>query len=137
MSDSTRRNASSARWLLVVAWMAVIFTLSSIPGASLPSAPPSLGHLIEYSILGALLVFALVPGHSGRRAVALALLIASAYGITDELHQAFTPGRTPDIADWGIDTISALGGAVAAAWLLRPGQARRSPAPDEADDLSQ
>jgi VanZ family protein len=39
------------------------------------------------------------------------------------LHQSFVPGRTPDITDWGIDTLGAAAGALAMAFggrKLRP-----------------
>ena len=34
------------------------------------------------------------------------------YGVTDEFHQHFVPMRTPDVADWGMDTIGATTGAL-------------------------
>lgn len=47
-------------------------------------------------------------------AVALAaVVLASLYGVTDEFHQSFVPGRMPDPADWLTDTCgAALGAAV-------------------------
>ena len=38
----------------------------------------------------------------------LATSIASLYGISDEFHQSFVPGRTPDVVDWLADTSGAL-----------------------------
>jgi len=39
----------------------------------------------------------------------VALLIAGAlYGITDEWHQMYVPGRTPDLADWIADVVGVL-----------------------------
>jgi VanZ family protein len=90
--------------------MVVIFAASSVPGSAIPGAVSvysPLAHLIEYAVLAAFLVFAL----GGRRltvAVALALLLAcSIYGASDEFHQRFTPGRTPDPVDWATDTVGA------------------------------
>lgn len=40
----------------------------------------------------------------------MAVLIVSLFGITDEFHQSFTPGRSVEVADWVADT---LGAAVA------------------------
>ena len=38
------------------------------------------------------------------------VLITAAYSLTDEFHQSFVPGRTPALADCGIDSLgSALG----------------------------
>jgi VanZ family protein len=41
----------------------------------------------------------------------LTAAIGSAYGITDEIHQYFTPGRDCNAWDWLADTIGALLGA--------------------------
>ena len=37
-----------------------------------------------------------------------AILIVSVFGVTDELHQHFTPGRTMDVWDWVADTLGAM-----------------------------
>jgi VanZ family protein len=55
--------------------------------------------------------------------VLLAVVLASAYGVTDELHQAFVPGRVPDPADWLVDTAGAYAGAATGLLLAR--RARR------------
>ena len=100
-------------WLPVVAWAAVIFTLSSIPSLS-----TGLGtwdtilrkgaHLTEYAILGALLYRAL-----GREPLALAVGIA--YAATDELHQYFVRGRHASPVDVAIDAVGVAAGMLL--WL--------------------
>jgi VanZ family protein len=98
--------------------MGVIFWFSSIPGGSVPGRFAVVGHLGEYAILGALLTVALrSSGMRWRVAALLALAIASVYGISDELHQLFTPGRTCDPVDWLTDTAGAALG-IAAVWAL-------------------
>jgi VanZ family protein len=47
----------------------------------------------------------------------IALLIASAYAVTDEYHQSFVPMRVPDPADWALDTLGALAGVLGMRWL--------------------
>lgn len=37
-----------------------------------------------------------------------AIVIVSVFGITDELHQAFTPGRVCDFGDWAADVLGAV-----------------------------
>src|SRR5688500_19210947 len=79
------------RWTPVVAWAALIFTLSSIPdlGTGLGGwdlALRKLAHAAEYAVLGALLFRTL-----GRELQAIAIGIA--YAVTDEVHQAFVPSR--------------------------------------------
>jgi peptidoglycan/LPS O-acetylase OafA/YrhL len=115
-TGSTRDRA--LRWAPVVAWAGVIFAMSSIPGSNLPGGYSFQGHLAEYTVLGALVMLAL--RHQPRRLalVLVALAACSLYGVTDELHQAFVPGRTPDVLDWATDTLgAALGVGVTVAWL--------------------
>jgi VanZ family protein len=105
--------------------MAVIFRLSSISAPGLPSAWSSPAHFGVYAVLAALCVIALWPTTTPWRAVAIAVMISSAYGVTDEIHQAFVPGRIPDVADWGFDTLGALAGALAMVAVLRILSSRR------------
>ncbi len=98
--------------LAAVAWMAVIFGLSSLPGSSVPGKYGTLAHFVVYAVLGALLVLALPRSDRPWAAVATAVAIASLYGITDEFHQSFVPGRVPDVADWAVDTAGALTAAI-------------------------
>ncbi len=46
------------------------------------------------------------------RAALLALALASLYGASDELHQAFVPTRSCDPRDWLADTLGAGLGAL-------------------------
>lgn len=115
----SRRRTTVVRWTLVLVWMGVIFALSSIPGSRVPGRFGNAAHVLEYAVLGLLLVFALHRGRVDLRVVALAVAIASLYGITDEIHQYFVPGRMPDPADWGRDTLGACAGAAAAALAVR------------------
>lgn len=47
----------------------------------------------------------------------VALILSSLYGISDEFHQIFTPGRSCDPMDWLVDTCAAAIGA-AIVWTL-------------------
>lgn len=83
------------------------FWLSSSPdaqGASsfLDLSPPwdKLYHAGNFGVLAGLLYLA-----TGR--AWLAVLLASAYGVSDELHQAYVPGRSADVLDWLADTTGA------------------------------
>jgi VanZ family protein len=108
--------------------MAVLFALSSIPGAAVPEVPLSfadkLVHIGLYAVLGALLWRALAAGgsrkgNSGARALLLAWLLSVLYGASDELHQRYVPGRTPDVRDLAADATGALAGIFTARWLAR------------------
>jgi len=105
---------SVARWLPSLLWACVIFYASSRPGSTLPGGYSVQGHLGEYFVFGALLSLALAPSRPWGRAVAIAIILASLYGITDEFHQRFVVQRTPDVVDWGFDTIGAVTGALCA-----------------------
>jgi VanZ family protein len=101
-------------WLPVVAWAGLIFTLSSIPdlGTGLGGwdlVLRKLAHAAEYAVLGLLLLRAL-----GRPLLSLGL--GAAYALTDEIHQAFVPGRQGSALDVAIDT---AGVAIGVALALR------------------
>ncbi len=51
-------------------------------------------------------------------------LITSLYGIIDELHQSFVPGRSCSIFDWIADTTGAVSGALVFIAFLRTVQNR-------------
>lgn len=95
--------------------MAVIFGFSGMPDIGrLPGGVSDLtAHFAGYGLLGALVVRAV----GGARwagvtpsAAARAWLISAAYGVSDEFHQSFVPGRSPNVIDWVAD---AAGAAVA------------------------
>ena len=105
--------------MLVVAWAGVIFWFSTKPGSQIPSGFSEQGHLGEYLIFGVLLYTALRTDLARSQAVSIAIFAASMYGITDEFHQHFVVMRTPDIVDWGVDTIGATLGALLALTISR------------------
>lgn len=97
-------------WLPVVFWAGVIFTLSAVPslGTGLGGwdvVLRKLAHLAEYAVLGALL-------HRAVRREPLAVLIGSAYAVTDEIHQSFVSGRQGSPLDWLVDTAGVVAGTV-------------------------
>ncbi|HZG65968.1 MAG TPA: VanZ family protein [Herpetosiphonaceae bacterium] len=105
--------------------MACIFVLSS--QSTVPTAPAGLpqelflkaAHAAGYAVLALLIERALARPRHGRL---LALLLTALYGLSDEYHQSFTPGRSPDAGDWLADVL----GAVAALWLFRRDYWRKS-----------
>ena len=71
-------------------------------------------HFCEYAILGFLLANALRLHIPLARACLVAIACASLFGVTDELHQYFVPGRMCDPLDWLVDTLGASLGALVA-----------------------
>jgi hypothetical protein len=106
------------RWAPVGAWMCVIFAGSSLSGSSIPGGYSYQGHFAEYAVLGALVMAALRLRPRRLTWMLVAVGACSVYGITDEVHQAFVPGRTPDVLDWAMDTVGAIAGVAGVAlWL--------------------
>jgi VanZ family protein len=99
--------------------MALIFGASSLsdPGTLPPDVSDKTVHVIAYGVLGALLVRALaggrIEGVTWPRAL-VAVVLATLYGVSDEVHQRFVPGRSPDT----MDVLADAAGAAAAAALL-------------------
>jgi VanZ family protein len=130
MTERTRRTLFAA---LAVAWAALLFWESSqaSPFPFLPDAiftHDKLLHLGAYAVLAGLLTGALARSRLGAagRAAAVAVLLASAYGATDEWHQAHVPGRDADPWDWAADTLGALAGSAAGTVILRRRDQRAS-----------
>jgi VanZ family protein len=98
--------------------MALIFAASSIPDLGpLPGMSDKSGHSIGYALLGALLLRALAGGRlrgvTWGRALA-AVVLATLYGVSDEFHQTFVPGRSADRFDVLADGIGATVAVLAA-----------------------
>jgi VanZ family protein len=104
--------AAVRRWGPVVAWAALIFVLSSIPslGTGLGTwdvVLRKLAHAAEFAILAALLVRALEDA-------VWAIPIGIAYAVSDEVHQAFVPGRQGSALDVAIDALGVAVGVLLA-----------------------
>lgn len=110
--------------LLACVWIATIYYLSSLSGLDLGidfAAKDKLSHMVAYGLLGLFVLGTMrlsTMGYSYNQ-VALATLIATAYGITDEWHQSYVPGRTSDPMDLVADCIGALLVTLAARALMR------------------
>lgn len=108
------------RWLPVL-YMVAIFIMSSNPADAVVEFPKWDGiikeslHLVEFGILYVLLVLALLTFKelSGKWNV-ICILIASLYGISDEIHQSFVPYRSATM----IDVIKDIIGVLVASWVI-------------------
>lgn len=102
-------------WLPVLAWMSMIFYLSS--QSRLPVEMPDwvpyvdkLAHAAVFGILGLLFVRAWLEGRLeeiNARVAGLAVSFTLLYGVTDEFHQIYVPGRSPSAGDLIADTLGA------------------------------
>jgi VanZ family protein len=108
----------------VLAWAAVIFVLSSIPGTDFPKVPgeqmDKLVHGVLYSTLGFLVTRGLRGSTTLGRGtlVAVSTVLAILYGVSDEIHQLWTPRRSCDWHDVVADAVGGLLGALVAVTVL-------------------
>lgn len=111
------------RWVAPIALMGLLWWSSSqTPAPREPSVLRSLlhngMHVVAFGALAAATWLASLPRspHLGARsAAARAVLLAVAYGVVDEVHQGYVPGRTSSPAD----VLSDACGALLAVCLLR------------------
>lgn len=97
-------------WIAVVGIMATIFALSSIPDELKPpdafSCADKVQHFTAYGALALALYGAIRRTATSRSIIfwgATSLFIAAFYGVTDEFHQHFVPGRSRSFLDWLAD----------------------------------
>lgn len=111
-------------WIRIIPallWMTVIFISSHQPGETIEEGvlvwvqtvlpfvkDLNFGHFISYFILALTIYFALGAKWMNVHGKLLCIVLCVLYGVTDEYHQSFIPGRTPDLIDLGNDAIGAL-----------------------------
>jgi len=115
----------AARWIPAILWAGAIFSVSGTQSSDLPGGPAWLAHLVEYTILGALVGWALGSTGTTRWRIIVTIALCSLYGASDEFHQSFVPTRMPDPMDWVVDTIGAIIGGSAIIMLMRGRESAR------------
>ncbi|MEX1158951.1 MAG: VanZ family protein [Thermomicrobiales bacterium] len=101
------------RCLPAVGWMALIFSLSSREQFPQPFGLSTLllaiaAHLAMYGALALLILFAISREQRPTQATQLtAVVLACLYGLSDEFHQSFVPGRDASFFDVLVDTLGA------------------------------
>jgi len=105
--------------LLALLWAGLIFYLSSQSSLDVPLLFPGqdkLFHLVAFGTLGFLVLGGMRPAgtryHTAK--LLLALLLVVGYGILDEYHQSFVPGRSVD----SLDVLADAAGGVIGIWLM-------------------
>jgi len=102
-----------------VLWAALIFVLSAqpaLPGLTVSSLDfifKKTAHMVVYAVLYLLLYRAtwILTQHSALKVKHLLtwpLLLCLFYAVTDEIHQSFTPNRSPAVRDIGYDMLGTL-----------------------------
>ncbi len=97
--------------MLVV--MGTIFYLSSQSFSNTPLPFPGFDkivHITIYAVLGATVLFAQSSETREKtlKSVVWVVAIATLYGLSDEFHQSFVPGRSPDVLDVLADSVGAV-----------------------------
>ncbi len=108
---------SAALWLAAAGYMALIYFLSSrhlqVP-ALLPEYFDKLAHVLLYMPLAFLFFSAMKKSGFTKYTFLISFLLAGIYGITDEIHQSFVPGRDAAAADVVADFFGAVIGSLGA-----------------------
>lgn len=107
-------------WLPAAAYMAVIWLVSSLEAPTFPTSSFPLRdkgvHAVEYGVLGFLLAHACLRTFRDRASIRVALFAMLAgvlWGVLDEIHQAFVPGRSADLLDLVADSVGVAIGTLA------------------------
>lgn len=125
--------ARIGRTLPALAWAGLIWWSSSTPGdgtswlawawLDLPLLD-KVAHALLFGVLAALLRYA---GLSAQGAIVGAV----AWGVLDEVHQAFVPGRSPELGDLAADTLGATLAVLAVrSFASRRGRPRYADGPE-------
>ena len=106
-------------WGYVAGWAIFLFVLSANPGDgtdwNIFPHSDKVAHVLMYGPLGFFLYFAMQsqPGPFGNAPIAWSWIWGTLYGVSDEVHQYFVPGRFMDGADLIADSIGVGLGIVA------------------------
>ena len=105
------KTRKSIYWLPTIGYMALIFTLSSfsIKVPVIKVGMDKIIHVFEYAILVYLFAYSFnqttkLPRYSIE---IIAITATILYGIGDEFHQSFVPGRNFDVLDMVFDAVGA------------------------------
>ncbi len=127
------------RYSLLVAWMVVIWLFSAQPNSAEVTRGlfgesnflvRKLAHFTEYAVLSVLGLASfsshganppnsLLQKIGGRRAMQSAIILAISFAISDEIHQAFVPGRSAAIQDVLVDSAGAITAMLMVSWWQR------------------
>lgn len=109
-------------WLSTIIYMGMIFFLSSrewpevLRGFEISD---KLIHTFAYIPLAFLFYNSLIKSGVRKYVFLFAFLLTAIYGISDELHQAFVPGRDPSVFDAFADSFGGFLGSSLAAVIKR------------------
>ena len=109
---------------LVIYWI-FLFIATSLPATHVPSfaVGDKIKHFGAFFGLSILLSLTLIYQNKvllfKKYFVVSALAISSIYGLVDEIHQSFIPGRNSEFLDWLADSLGAAAGVFIIFYLLK------------------
>ena len=109
---------------LILYWI-ILLIATSLPAPDLPDVWGSdkLKHFLAYAVLAFLLNLSLLVQEkrslSSKQAAFMTLGICLFYGLFDEIHQIFIPGRSAELLDLAADVTGALTGVIIVLYLVR------------------
>ena len=102
-------------WVILFMYLFLIFYLSSLPKIEIIEKTPEfylrdkLLHVLEYGILGFLTYNAFQHNEFlNKKIFFYAIMFATIYGVTDEIHQMFVPNRIFSLTDVLADFLGSL-----------------------------
>jgi len=101
-------------WVITVLIAVIIFWFSSLDFAGAGISKYNLNwmsiiyHIVIFFFLSIFFFISLIRGEENYKLFFLTVLILIAYGIIDEIHQFFIPGRFCTISDLGFNTVGVL-----------------------------
>ncbi len=108
---------------LIIYWL-ILFTLTSLPAsmAIVTEIGDKISHFGAYGLLSVFLYltmyfqdkFPLLKKYPGT----FTIFIASIYGLLDEIHQIYVPGRFAEVLDWLADFSGSVAGVLITRYLL-------------------
>lgn len=121
-----KKNLRVIGWILSIIWCGIIFFINASPTATSVSTASlisdnsnfstetvsSLNYVIRkiahMTLFGVLAILLVCSTWKIRHSYLIAWILTTIYGALDEIHQIFTPNRTPSIIDVGIDSLGAF-----------------------------
>ena len=100
-------------WIITLIIAVMIFYISSLTFG--PSGAPGRGtniyailyHIFAFFFLALFLAISMVRGKN-KALLFLVIILSAAYGISDELHQFFVPGRNSALSDVFLDSVGII-----------------------------
>lgn len=107
-------NHKKISWLVVLIIIIIIFITSSIQSSQIKrvtffSWQSFVYHFLIFFILAFFILISLIEGKMNKKnLILIALIVSVLYGISDEIHQYFVPGRCCSLSDILTDSAGSL-----------------------------